>query len=68
MIVTRLFPPEREMTLMLPYSEGSLLHQLTEQGTIIRQEYQNDGVYVEARLTVSAGVESLWRQLEKFCI
>ena len=68
MIITRLFPPEREMTLMLPYSEGSLLHQLTEQGTIVAQEYQNEGVYVEARLTVSTRMESLWRQLEQYCV
>lgn len=66
MIMTRLFPPEREIDLLLPYSEGGLLHQLTEQGTIIRQEYQNDGVYVEARLTVSAKLENLWRQLEPY--
>ena len=68
MIVTRLFPPEREMKLMHPYSEGSLLHQWTEQGTIVAQEYQHEGVYVEARLTVSTKMERLWRQLEKFCI
>ena len=66
MIMGRLFPPEREFTLLIPYSEGGLLHQLTEQGTIVKQEYQNDGVYVKARLTVSAKLENLWRQLEKY--
>ena len=51
---------------MLPYSEGALLHQLTEQGTILEQEYRGDGVFVKVRITISPKLGSLQAKLDSF--
>ena len=66
MIISRLFPPEQELSLLLPYSEGALLHQLTEQGTILEQEYRGDGVFVKVRITISPKLGSLQAKLDSF--
>lgn len=66
LIVQHLFPPEQEVSLLIPYHEGRLLHVLTQQGTILRQDYQNEGVYVEARLTFSEKSRNLQREMERY--
>lgn len=66
MIMSRLFPPEQELSLLLPYSEGALLHRLTEQGTILEQEYRGDGVFVKVRITLSPKLGSLQAKLDSF--
>lgn len=68
MIMGRLFPPEQELSLLLPYSEGALLHQLTEQGTILEQEYRGDGVFVKVRITISPKMGNLQAKLEQYHI
>lgn len=66
LIMQHIFPNEQEVALFIPYSEGRLLHIMTQQGTILRQDYENEGIYVEARWTFSAKIQALQREIERY--
>lgn len=40
----------RRVSLLLPYSEGSLLDLIRRQGNVLREEYQNEGTFIEATI------------------
>lgn len=66
MILAQLFAPAVEKKLLLPYSEGRLLHELTEVFEVVTQEYQNGGTYVELRCTPSKKSSALFQRMEQY--
>ncbi len=66
MILAQLFAPAIEKKLLLPYSEGSLLHELNAIGEISNQEYRNEGTYVEVRLTPSKKDALLLKRIAQY--
>ena len=38
------------MDLLLPYSDGSLLHLIREKGQVLSESYESDGIRVKASI------------------
>ena len=46
LILSQLFGRPVMMQLLIPYSEGSLVHAISEIGDVPKTEYQNDNIYL----------------------
>lgn len=49
-----LTPSHTRMTLLLPYSEGGLLGELRARGTVFSEQYQNDGILLDAMIEIKS--------------
>lgn len=68
MITARVFAPTRTEKLLLPYREGSLLHEILEVSEVLEKEYRDDGVYLEIRITPSERDAGLLERLNAYSI
>ena len=66
LILSQLFGQPVTMQLLIPYSEGSLVHAISEIGDVQKTEYQNDGTYMQVVFTPSAKDQALLQQLESY--
>lgn len=49
-----LTPSHTRLTLLLPYSEGGLLGELRARGTVFSEQYQNDGILLDAMVEIKS--------------
>lgn len=49
-----LTPSHTRMTLLLPYSEGGLIGELRARGTVFSEQYQNDGILLDAMIEIKS--------------
>ena len=50
-IDTLLFPKEYQVSYKIPYNLGNIYNTLKEKTTVLNTEYQNDGIYVQAKVS-----------------
>lgn len=50
-IDTLLFPKEYHVSYKIPYNLGNIYNTLKEKTTVLNTEYQNDGIYVQAKVS-----------------
>ncbi len=51
MIKERIYSGNKVVSLLLPYDKGALVNEINNDGNVIKSEYREDGVYIEADLT-----------------
>ncbi len=68
MVQSCIFKPAIQEKLLIPYTDGSILHQITEISTVKVQEYRNEGTYIEVELTPSDKDGALLRKMEQYRI
>ena len=56
------------MELLIPYSQGSLVHRISEAGEVAKTEYQNDGTYMQVTFTPSAKDHALMQEVASYRI
>lgn len=66
LLLSHLFVEPVTMQLLIPYNEGSLLHEMNQIGEILTTEYRNEGTYLEVRLTPSAKDGELLQRLYRY--
>ncbi len=66
LVLNNLFAQARHLKLLIPYTEGAILSQLTGAGTINQQEYRADGTYVEVDIIPSEANASLLAKAEQY--
>lgn len=49
-----LTPSHTRLTLLLPYSEGGLLGEVRARGTVFSEQYQNDGILLDAMVEIKS--------------
>ena len=66
LLLSHLFAEPVTMQLLIPYNEGSLLHEMNQIAEILTTEYRNEGTYLEIRLTPSAKDGELLQRLHRY--
>ena len=66
LLLSHLFAEPVTMQLLIPYNEGSLLHEMNQIAEILTTEYRNEGTYLEVRLTPSAKDGELLQRLHRY--
>lgn len=51
MIKERIYSGNKVVSLLLPYDRGNLVNEINTNAAVLKSEYRNDGVYIEADLT-----------------
>ena len=68
LILSNLFGKPVTMELLIPYSQGSLVHRISEAGEVAKTEYQNDGTYMQVTFTPSAKDHALMQEVASYRI
>ncbi len=66
LILQNLFAQARRLELLIPYTEGGLLSQLTQAGTVLEQDYRADGTYLCVEVIPSDANRALLAKAEAF--
>jgi GTP-binding protein HflX len=53
----------RELAVMLPYNQGSWVERLHKTASVLREEYENEGIYLEVKVE-----PALAGQLEQYIV
>lgn len=68
LILSNLFGKPVTMELLIPYSQGSLVHRISEAGEVAKTEYQNDGTYMQVTFTPSVKDHALMQEVASYRI
>lgn len=53
----------KRMNLLFPYIEAGIIDKIRENGIIVSQEYENEGIIIDAHVD-----KKLWKLVEPFCV
>ncbi len=68
LVLDRLFAQARHLKLLIPYTEGSILSQLTQAGTVKEQDYRTDGTYIDVEVIPSDANAALISRAELYSV